>query len=76
MWSAGVILLSIMSRRSVFFFSNDDCDALEEIASFMGTQRLHELADILGRKFQFSDERPRIPWRALINTCVFSISVL
>jgi serine/threonine protein kinase len=66
MWSVGVILLSIMCRRPVLFVSNDDCDALEEISTFMGTQPMRDLADILTRKVQFSEEHPRIPWRNLV----------
>jgi cell division control protein 7 len=48
MWSAGVILLSIMTRRPVFFVSADDNDALAEIACLVGSQRLKEFAQRLG----------------------------
>lgn len=39
-WSAGVILLTIMSRRFPFFNSADDVEAMIEIAHIFGTRRM------------------------------------
>ncbi|SPO05519.1 probable mitogen-activated protein kinase HOG1 [Cephalotrichum gorgonifer] len=39
-WSAGVILLTILSRRFPFFNSADDVEALVEIATIFGTKKM------------------------------------
>ncbi|PHH56217.1 Cell cycle serine/threonine-protein kinase hsk1 [Ceratocystis fimbriata CBS 114723] len=39
-WSAGVILLTIMSKRFPFFNSSDDVDALIEISTIFGTREM------------------------------------
>lgn len=55
-WSAGVILLSILSRRYPFFKSPDDLTALCEISVIFGTKKLHETARECGRKIKFPKE--------------------
>lgn len=52
-WSAGIILLSIMTRRYPFFESNDDHDALVEIAQVVGSKTIEEQARLLGRHWIF-----------------------
>ena len=70
MWSVGVVLLSIMTRRPVFFVSGDDFDAVEEVACFTGTRPLEELARQLDRQLVFSTERPTLTWKTLVQKCV------
>ncbi|SLM37037.1 cell cycle protein [Lasallia pustulata] len=50
-WSAGVILLTILSRRFPFFNSADDIDAMIEISSIFGRQRMRQCALLHGSLF-------------------------
>ncbi|KAK9479295.1 kinase-like domain-containing protein [Lipomyces japonicus] len=43
-WSAGVILLSFLSRRFPFFNSSDDIDAMIEIATLLGKHKMIKCA--------------------------------
>ncbi|KAG0136055.1 kinase-like domain-containing protein [Tuber indicum] len=51
-WSAGVILLTILSRRFPFFNSSDDVDAMIEIATIFGKQRMKQCAALHGCFFE------------------------
>ncbi|KAK9355412.1 kinase-like domain-containing protein [Lipomyces doorenjongii] len=51
MWSAGVILLSFMSKRFPFFNSADDIDAMIEIASIFGKPKISACARLHGSIF-------------------------
>lgn len=50
-WSAGVILLTILARRFPFFNSADDIDAVVEIGCIFGRQRMKECARLHGQVF-------------------------
>lgn len=52
MWSAGVILLTLLGRRFPFFNSADDVDALVEMASIFGNRRMKHAASIHGQIFE------------------------
>ncbi|KAL4924657.1 serine/threonine protein kinase CDC7 [Aspergillus undulatus] len=52
MWSAGVILLTLLGRRFPFFNSADDVDALIEMASIFGTRRMKNAAAMHGQIFE------------------------
>ncbi|KAF2746926.1 kinase-like protein [Sporormia fimetaria CBS 119925] len=52
MWSAGVILLTLLSRRFPFFHSADDVDALLEITTMFGRKKMRETALLHGQVFQ------------------------
>jgi cell division control protein 7 len=43
-WSVGVIMLSILSKKFPFFHSTDDSEALLEIAYIFGKKRMQRLA--------------------------------
>lgn len=45
-WSAGVILLTLLTKRYPFFLSNDDQDAIVEIALIFGNKELAAAAKI------------------------------
>jgi cell division control protein 7 len=47
-WSAGVILLTILSRRFPFFNSADDVEAMIEIATIYGNKRMRACAQLHG----------------------------
>jgi cell division control protein 7 len=50
MWSAGVILLAIMSGRFPFFHAGDDTTALYEIMCIFGSQALADMARQIGKE--------------------------
>ncbi|KAE8348196.1 kinase-like domain-containing protein [Aspergillus coremiiformis] len=52
MWSAGVILLTLLGRRFPFFNSTDDVDATIEMASIFGTRRMKTAAAMHGQVFE------------------------
>ncbi|KAK2757857.1 hypothetical protein FQN54_004263 [Arachnomyces sp. PD_36] len=54
MWSAGVILLTILGRRFPFFNSSDDVDAMIEMASVFGIRRMKAAALLHGQIFETS----------------------
>lgn len=51
-WSAGVILLTILSRRFPFFNSADDVEALIEIATVFGKSRMRQAGLLHGVSFE------------------------
>jgi cell division control protein 7 len=53
-WSAGVILLTILSKRFPFFNSADDVEAMIEIATVFGTKRMKSCAFLHGAFFESS----------------------
>ncbi|KAG9244171.1 kinase-like domain-containing protein [Calycina marina] len=53
-WSAGVILLTILSKRFPFFNSADDVEAMIEIATIFGTRRMKACAYFHGTQFETS----------------------
>jgi cell division control protein 7 len=56
-WSAGVILLSILSGRYPFFQAPDDMTALAELACLFGSRPLMALADSVGRVLELPEEK-------------------
>lgn len=52
MWSAGVILLTILAQRFPFFNSTDDVEAMIEIASIYGQKKMKACAILHGAVFQ------------------------
>lgn len=53
-WSAGVILLTILSKRFPFFNSADDVEAMIEIATIFGLKRMRMCALLHGTQFETS----------------------
>lgn len=51
-WSAGVILLTILSRRFPFFNSADDVEAMIEIATIFGQKRMRQAGQLHGCMFE------------------------
>jgi len=51
-WSAGVILLTILSRRFPFFNSADDVEAMIEIATIFGSKRMRAAGQLHGCMFE------------------------
>lgn len=48
MWSAGVILLCILSGRYPFFKARDDMDALAQLVALFGTEKIKTMANEIG----------------------------
>ena len=55
-WSAGVILLTLLARRFPFFNSADDVDAMIEMASIFGKRRMKAVAAMHGSVFETNIE--------------------
>jgi len=51
-WSAGIILLTILSRRFPFFHSADDIDAVIELTSCFGKVKMAKAALLHGQVFE------------------------
>ena len=51
-WSAGVILLTILSKRFPFFNSADDVEAMIEIATIFGSKRMKAAGLLHGCVFE------------------------
>ena len=51
-WSAGVMLLTILSKRFPFFNSADDVEAMIEIATIFGAKRMKTCAHMHGTVFE------------------------
>jgi cell division control protein 7 len=51
-WSAGVMLLTLLARRFPFFNSTDDVDALLELTQIFGRERMREAALLHGSVFE------------------------
>jgi cell division control protein 7 len=64
-WSAGVVMLSVLSGTSPFFLSNRDVDGLAEIAVVFGESRLHALAKFYGKTLTLGDQ---VDWNHLSGT--------
>ncbi|KAL9114169.1 MAG: hypothetical protein Q9227_001941 [Pyrenula ochraceoflavens] len=52
MWSAGVILLTLLARRFPFFNSADDVDAMIELSSIFGRRRMKTAAAMHGSIYE------------------------
>jgi cell division control protein 7 len=64
-WSAGVILLSILAGRYPFFNAPDDMTALAEIATLVGTRELSSLARLYNKEVHFPKGQQPIGWERL-----------
>jgi cell division control protein 7 len=53
-WSAGVILLTLLSRRFPFFNSRDDTDALVELTTIFGLKEMQECSALHGLAIETS----------------------
>lgn len=67
MWSTGIVLLSILTKRYPFFKSPDDLTSLCEISTIIGTERLHDAARMCGRRLHFPREQECIPFPKLVK---------
>ncbi|XP_056277004.1 cell division cycle 7-related protein kinase isoform X2 [Pseudoliparis swirei] len=67
-WSAGVILLSLLSGRYPFFKANDDLIALTQIMSIRGSRETIQAAKAFGKAVACSRELPRQDLRTLCET--------
>ncbi|TKA78895.1 hypothetical protein B0A49_01660 [Cryomyces minteri] len=51
-WSVGIVLLTLLTRRFPFFHSADDIDALLELGTAFGKRRLAQTAFLHGQVFE------------------------
>ncbi|CCH44452.1 Cell division control protein [Wickerhamomyces ciferrii] len=71
-WSAGVILLTLLTRRFPFFNSPDDIDALVELTTIFGLRKMQECAHIhgLGLDSSFLNFGSSLSIEELIHWCL------
>ncbi|XP_058228741.1 cell division cycle 7-related protein kinase isoform X1 [Hemibagrus wyckioides] len=67
-WSAGVILLSLLSGRYPFFKASDDLMALTQIMTIRGSRETVQAAKKFGKAVVCSRELPRLDLRILCET--------
>ncbi|KAM4727711.1 cell division cycle 7-related protein kinase isoform 2-T2 [Anableps anableps] len=67
-WSAGVILLSLLSGRYPFFKASDDLIALAQIMTIRGSRETIQAAKTFGKAVVCSQELPRQDLRTLCET--------
>ncbi|XP_034559244.1 cell division cycle 7-related protein kinase isoform X1 [Notolabrus celidotus] len=67
-WSAGVILLSLLSGRYPFFKASDDLIALTQIMTIRGSRETIQAAKAFGKAVVCSRELPRQDLRVLCET--------
>nr|XP_046264322.1 cell division cycle 7-related protein kinase isoform X3 [Scatophagus argus] len=67
-WSAGVILLSLLSGRYPFFKASDDLIALTQIMTIRGSRETIQAAKKFGKAVVCSRELPRQDLRTLCET--------
>lgn len=53
-WSVGIMMLCFLTRRFPFFNSNDDTEALVEIAAIFGRKRMERCAAVHSKAFDSS----------------------
>ncbi|XP_018532665.1 cell division cycle 7-related protein kinase isoform X1 [Lates calcarifer] len=68
MWSAGVILLSLLSGRYPFFKASDDLIALTQIMTIRGSRETIQAAKSFGKAVVCSRELPQQDLRTLCET--------
>lgn len=65
-WSAGVIMISLVSRRYPFFRNNDDVTSLGEMITLLGSDRMADAAQRLKRTITiFPKHRPPLNLKLL-----------
>lgn len=67
-WSAGVILLSLLSGRYPFFKASDDLIALTQIMTIRGSRETIQAAKTFGKSVVCSRELPRQDLKTLCET--------
>ncbi|XP_077471639.1 cell division cycle 7-related protein kinase [Stigmatopora argus] len=67
-WSAGVILLSLLSGRFPFFKASDDLVALSQIMTIRGSRETTQAGKAIGKAVLCSRELPKLDLRVLCET--------
>ena len=68
-WSAGVTLLCLLTRKYPIFHAPDDLSSLVEITRFFGSAEMVEAARSMGRRFSPVDMCEKQDIRAIITGC-------
>lgn len=71
-WSAGVMLLTLLGRRFPFFNSTDDVEALMEITSIFGLTEMKKCAKLHGLGFECS--APKMDGHSIGELLLFCVS--
>lgn len=68
-WSAGVMLLTLLARRFPFFNSSDDIDALTELTTVFGLEPIKKCARLHGLGFECN--LPRVEYTHSIGSIIY-----
>ena len=68
-WSAGVMLLTLLARRFPFFNSSDDIDALTELTTIFGRDAMKECAKLHGLGFECN--LPRVEYAHSLGSIIY-----
>lgn len=71
-WSAGVMLLTLLGRRFPFFNSTDDVEALMEITNIFGLNEMKKCAKLHGLGFEST--APKIDGHSIGELLLFCVS--
>jgi cell division control protein 7 len=69
-WSAGVVLLSLITRQFPFFQSNDDQEAVVEVACLLGAKQMKTAAETYNRRWRVnipSIRDEKVLWSELVH---------
>ncbi|XP_023222663.1 cell division cycle 7-related protein kinase-like [Centruroides sculpturatus] len=65
MWAAGVIFLSLLTKKYPFFRASDDLSSLAEITCIVGSKRLQQAALSIGKRVFLSIQKPKVDFKLL-----------
>lgn len=65
MWAAGVIFLSLLTKKYPFFRASDDLSSLAEITCIVGSKRLQQAAQHIGKRILLSMQKPKVDFKLL-----------
>jgi len=71
-WSAGVILLTLLTRKYPFFVSKDDTNAIVELGCIFGDKEMRSAAKYYKRTWKSNIEEcmcPKIPFKTIVSLC-------
>jgi len=66
-WSAGIILLSIMCSRHPITYPMDDIQSLLYISELVGSQQLVRAANAIGRHLRLPQDCEFLGWRTIVK---------
>lgn len=72
-WSAGVVLLTLLTKKYPFFQARDDIGAIVELASIFGDKEIRHAARTYRRLWKCNIDaciKDRVPFKEIVRQCV------